>query len=1142
MIRSLVFFLTLSSLFSQTLRNYQILGELEDTSELIESDQLPYSTINMATRRYDYRLPVNYSETETYGLFAYCNATQSGYTIASDAYMLPLLDKYRLLFVAGDLLSNYAPDTRRRTATALGARRMTELYNIDPNHIYAGGNSGGSRMSNSLVLLNDDFFTGFIGRVGATTPGEIPDDFITTTDAADLTYENLPTVAEFQTSARLAYQTYYHPTDPSIEGDFREDEVSSIYHLGSISSGNQALLVQAPGDHGTQDQQSFEESLKYMRNPLHTIVSDTCDGTAAYELREYAGTPTWTTLPNIGENASGAVAGSIEVPALVLADGDAVRSAHALAWNNDYGCQLQASIGSSREGQYNHAVEIGLTPADPSIDCALYCSISYLSDTEKVCQLYLRGKSGVDQELCSFQFDHDDEPTLRERTDRAYFSGSSDYEAWGYLLRGLDLSWVMNDDRFQLIVRQNIDRDSFQTSYPGLSLLKDHWTIQGRWAEMNLLNEINSLKDVEHWQLYVRNSSLTGDACDTAWVQSIQLHNVLRPVSVPETGLPRSHFSQGEDGLLHLSASDYLHQEVQGIHWWVSDSLGSVSTEFNYGTRYSADETLSTWSSYLQYAVEFAEAGEYNVWVKASGATTNDQSCYIGTAPDADHTVSLSGFSTVASWRSARLTIPTTGAQFLYLMVQDDGIEIEEIILSPADDFDPLLTTSTPDLVSGYPDNFAPSGSNLTLYAGDSLEVHLPAIDLEGADLTVSYTQPDRGTLSGSFPTLTYTADESLEGYTTSFQYTLYDGVNDSPTYTVTLNALGDLIGEWTLNTINSDSSIPGRRGHGNDALLTGAYPITGVVGSGLGVGIYSSGGITFPARLFETVSEELTISCWAEGAASLPDRTTFIRSLNSSYQSVINVHLPWSDGSVYFDAGNSGATVDRISKAATSQEYQNQWNHWVFTKNATTGEMHIYLNGTLWASGTNKFYPMTEMTDLIIGVDYQGAFDEIKIYQRALTATEVLDIYESYTEPFSLWRRSHDLDPAGSQNRNDSDGDGTPNILEYAFNTDPSDQSSHPSLQLDRVSDTGHLSLTFPRRMGGALVDNEWVVDGIKYRVEYTSNLGGTTWSADASDLEWLTPTTSGDDTTEQVGVRLRAPASGGPTSAFLRLVVEEL
>lgn len=113
---------------------------------------------------------------------------------------------------------------------------------------------------------------------------------------------------------------------------------------------------------------------------------------------------------------------------------------------------------------------------------------------------------------------------------------------------------------------------------------------------------------------------------------------------------------------------------------------------------------------------------------------------------------------------------------------------------------------------------------------------------------------------------------------------------------------------------------------------------------------------------------DEITISFWANGDADiLPANTSIFEGVDFEGDRSVNVHLPWSNGSVYWDAG-SGVGYDRINKAANTGDFEGKWNHWAFTKNAATGQMKIYLNGSVWKSGGDLNRSIGILKNLIIG------------------------------------------------------------------------------------------------------------------------------------------------------------------------------
>jgi len=145
------------------------------------------------------------------------------------------------------------------------------------------------------------------------------------------------------------------------------------------------------------------------------------------------------------------------------------------------------------------------------------------------------------------------------------------------------------------------------------------------------------------------------------------------------------------------------------------------------------------------------------------------------------------------------------------------------------------------------------------------------------------------------------------------------------------------------------------------------------------------------------SISNELSVTMWAYGTPSLlPANTSILYAwANNQNERQLNIHFPWSDANVYFDAGFTSGNFDRINKVTTTNDIVGQWNHWAFTKNATSGDMKIYLNGALWHSGTSKTKVMSFL-NLILGKDYnlnnnyKGKINELTIWNKELSLADI--------------------------------------------------------------------------------------------------------------------------------------------------------
>ncbi|MBK8911657.1 MAG: T9SS type A sorting domain-containing protein [Chlorobi bacterium] len=160
-------------------------------------------------------------------------------------------------------------------------------------------------------------------------------------------------------------------------------------------------------------------------------------------------------------------------------------------------------------------------------------------------------------------------------------------------------------------------------------------------------------------------------------------------------------------------------------------------------------------------------------------------------------------------------------------------------------------------------------------------------------------------------------------------------------------------------------------------------------------------------AAPFGQLDSAVTVSFWALGDRSLPSNTYAFEGRDAEGNRVLNVHLPWSDGNIYWDAGNNGGAFDRINKAATADAQKGGWNHWAFTKNVRTGAMRIFLNGKLWHSGSGKAMAMSGITTFVVGRgtspnsdSYRGGLAEFSVWNKELDTAAILNLMNRSITP----------------------------------------------------------------------------------------------------------------------------------------------
>ncbi|MGJ8695823.1 MAG: LamG-like jellyroll fold domain-containing protein [Verrucomicrobiaceae bacterium] len=351
-----------------------------------------------------------------------------------------------------------------------------------------------------------------------------------------------------------------------------------------------------------------------------------------------------------------------------------------------------------------------------------------------------------------------------------------------------------------------------------------------------------------------------------------------------------------------------------------------------------------------------------------------------------------------------------------------------------------LTESEVGSLYEGYALNTPPVAmpASLTMRSGTVADITLTVSDEIGDSLTYTVVSgPANGVLSGTAPNLSYTPGASFSG-NDSFSYQANDGTYDSNTATVSITVWeGQLLAHWALNE-TSGTSVMDSSGNGHHGTLVSGSWVDGIDRGALDF-VGGNTGVSLPASAFAGISDQVTLSMWAFGDAALPQDTSVFYAVNSANDRVLNVHLPWSNSKVYWDAG-SDAGYDRILKDATPAEIKGQWNHWVFSKDASSGVMKIHLNGVLWSSGSDKSRLISGITAATIGsqisgVGYQGMVDEVKLFNYAMTDVEVGALYQS--SPFVFWVGSF-AGLSDSSWGGDPDKDNIATGMEYVLNGDP--------------------------------------------------------------------------------------------------------
>ncbi|UCG46360.1 MAG: laminin G domain-containing protein [Phycisphaerales bacterium] len=212
--------------------------------------------------------------------------------------------------------------------------------------------------------------------------------------------------------------------------------------------------------------------------------------------------------------------------------------------------------------------------------------------------------------------------------------------------------------------------------------------------------------------------------------------------------------------------------------------------------------------------------------------------------------------------------------------------------------------------------------------------------------------------------------------------------------------ASAELLARWTFDegagTVAHDSM-----GNQHDGATVGDVVW---VGGKLGgaINFNGAGCVEIPTDWASYITDEVTIAFWIYGGPEQPKVDRCFETARPGNEEWFNCTVPYKNGAVTFDA----PYPDRITTYPDESEYKGRWNHYAFTKNRTTGEMRIYINGAeveRRVGRTLQMVPAEGFTQGTIGSGadgdggyerlYYGVMDDVRIYNHELSAPEIWNL-----------------------------------------------------------------------------------------------------------------------------------------------------
>jgi len=196
-----------------------------------------------------------------------------------------------------------------------------------------------------------------------------------------------------------------------------------------------------------------------------------------------------------------------------------------------------------------------------------------------------------------------------------------------------------------------------------------------------------------------------------------------------------------------------------------------------------------------------------------------------------------------------------------------------------------------------------------------------------------------------------------------------------------------DLVGYWRFDE-GSGTTAYDSSGNGNDGtLIGGAQWVEGQLGGALE---FDGSGARVDAPYIPLDSRTFTITMWVNPVLYTNEQVVFSQVQTNATNTSMHYRL-WGDGRVRM--GFYSNDLDTVAGTVAD----NNWYHITFWYDFENQNRRIYINGVLDAEGSAGPYLGTS-GDTVIGSWgtsqwFRGIIDDVRIYTRALTDTEILGV-----------------------------------------------------------------------------------------------------------------------------------------------------
>lgn len=488
------------------------------------------------------------------------------------------------------------------------------------------------------------------------------------------------------------------------------------------------------------------------------------------------------------------------------------------------------------------------------------------------------------------------------------------------------------------------------------------------------------------WQFPSRQDCLTCHNANAGYVLGVKTHQLNCSLFYPETGRTDNQLR----ALGHIGMFGSNYSEVQITNYLQSFSISNTTASLESRVRSYIDANCSQChrpggvQAYFdaRYATPLAQQG---LIYGPTYTFINDPSDQVLVPGDIAHSMMHNRASRVGQFQMpplAKNVVDTNAIQVLADWINS---------LPPGPGVALVLGEEPGDSVVTGPFNvdveFTRSISGLTSNMFQVVNGQIISFSGSGTNYTLRINPQNEGSITLQLP-----GGQVLDGT----GHTNYP----SNLLVVDYHNLDSFLLTWlrfdeSSGTVASDAS-----GNANNGVLFNMN--SGAWGPGLYNGALTFNGVNNYVEISNALRQDFTIACWIKTAQTFP-------VAENSYD---GTGIIWADvggpaNDFIFGATRSAAGVNRLSFftgggvetsiSGTTEISSGQWTHIAATRDGTTGEMKIYVDGQLDATGMGSSGSALNANPVIhIGGNtldgryFAGVIDDVRLYSRVLSSSEI--------------------------------------------------------------------------------------------------------------------------------------------------------